>query len=79
MEALLDNSESSLLVELFCHYSQLVARKKVNLVHLSETARKYMANGEIKLPALPSLLAPERIISDPLRICSYFAELSFTS
>jgi len=48
-------------------------------VHLSETAQKYIASGEINIPALPSLLAPERIISNPLSICYYLAELSFTS
>lgn len=78
MEVFLNNSSESLLVEIFSHYSNLVARKKVNIIRLSNTALHYMESGEIRLPTLPALIAPEQILSDPISICSYMADLSFT-
>ena len=78
MELFLNNTPESLTIELFTHYTRLVKRNKVNIIKLSKTALKYIEQGDIKIPCVPSLLTPSAILTDFLTICNYLADQTFT-
>ncbi|EAR91922.1 glutathione S-transferase, carboxy-terminal domain protein (macronuclear) [Tetrahymena thermophila SB210] len=79
MEVFLDNTPESFLVEVYAHYTNLVHRKKVNLIRLTPAAQQFIQQGDLKIPNLPCLITPQGIISNPISICVYFSDISFTS
>ena len=78
MDLFLDNSNSSLLLELLSHYTRLTSTKRVNPHVLNASTLKLIEEGTIKLPSPPTLVSEEGLlISQAYPIAFYLIRKAF--